>query len=223
MKKSILTFTILIPLFATGCGNASNPQNANENATQEERTSNNLTADDLKIINKYNGYLESSLSENFPSLMEEILPEIGNISNKYEREKIQMNIYLVLNRYEDAYRLNEKQLAESPTSATRLTFKCQLLALLNKDKNQIVECHDNAAKQIKVELDKMSKSDPARVEGEFAYYLEMYKAGHLEYKNKMQKLISTLKDESLKIWFSTVYNIEVEALYKSGSAGVKAD
>ncbi|WP_445116664.1 hypothetical protein [Acinetobacter sp. WZC-1] len=75
----------------------------------------------------------------------------------------------------------------------------QLLEFLKKEKNIKKQCYEISAKSIKKELNRISKSDPMYSYAEFTYFLEMYRAGHLEYKEKMQESLSSITDESIKI------------------------
>ncbi|ENU92121.1 hypothetical protein F971_02008 [Acinetobacter vivianii] len=223
MKKYLVLFIISTVFLASGCSNASDSATNSENVAQEQKAPKQFSPEDQKIIDKYNAYFGANRAVDdhlFQKQMKEILPEIGKISDKHEREKLQMNIYLSLEKYEDAYALNESQLAENPNSITRLIFKCHLLSQLGKGKDQVSQCHNTAAKQIKIELDKTDKSSPDYAQAEFTYYAQMYKAGHVEYKYKAQNLISSTKDIKLKTWFASVYNAEIEDLYEPGSAGI---
>lgn len=66
----------------------------------------------LEYKNLING-LDLSNPDNLKIAMKNSLAKINKIQDKYEREKIQMNIYLGLNMYKDAYDLNEKQSIEN--------------------------------------------------------------------------------------------------------------
>lgn len=217
MKKKLALFIIFISLFNSGYSIASDFSNVET----EPMIQNTLSSKDQKIIDKYNNYLNHSNEEKFPTLMAEVLPELGKISDKNERENLQMDTYLLLNMYEEAYDLNEKHLIEKPNFIPWLVFKCQLLNLLNKGQAQRQECHANAAKQIKIELDKVDKKDSGYGQAQFTYFMEMYKAGHNEYKDKMQKIIANTQDVTIKTLLSKGYNNEVEDIYIPDSAGEK--
>lgn len=217
MKKKLALFIISTSLFNSGYSIASDFSNVET----EPMIQNKLSSKDQKIIDKYNNYLKHSNEERFPTLMAEVLPELGKISDKNERENLQMETYLLLNMYEEAYDLNEKHLIEKPNFIPLLVFKCQLLISLNKGQVQQQECHANAAKQIKIELDKVDKSDSGYGQAQFTYFMEMYKTGHNEYKDKMQKIIASTQDVTIKTLLSKVYNNEIEAIYIPDSAGEK--
>ncbi|MDC4364547.1 hypothetical protein NQ654_17880, partial [Acinetobacter baumannii] len=173
-----------------------------------------LSAEDKKIIDKHNEYIQKYSMEDkeiFQKHMREILPDVDKITDKRKRELLQMNIYMILNDYDKAHALNDKQLAEKPNDTARLTFRCQLLGLQGEAVPTLNKCYDYVAEVLKVELDKPeNKKDPNYKQGEFSYLLAKYKAGHPEYKEKMQKYIADTKDEKLKASFTTIYDVEVE-------------
>lgn len=109
-----------------------------------------------------------------------------------------------IKQYEEAYNLNEILINQNKT-ANRVAFRCQLLELLNKDESTKNQCYEISAKLIKENLNTISKNDPMYSYAEFVYFLEMYRAGHNEYKAKMQTALSLIKDQSLKmnanIWY----------------------
>ncbi|OFD28550.1 hypothetical protein A1D06_04650, partial [Acinetobacter baumannii] len=113
----------------------------------------------------------------------------------------------ILNDYDKAHALNDKQLAQKPNDTARLTFRCQLLSLQGKEATSINRCYDYVAEVLKVELNKPeNKKDPNYKQAEFSYLLVKYKAGHLEYKEKMRKFIDSTNDEALKASLQTVYD-----------------
>lgn len=210
--KKYLTLFIIGSALLSGCSNASDSTKKTEVKT-ETSAPKALAAEDQKIIDKHNEYVQKySLedSEVFQKRMREILPEVDKISDKRKRELLQMNIYMILNEYDKAYALNEKQLEDKPNDTARLTFKCQLLTLQKKETTLINKCFDTVAEALKVELDKPeNKANPNYKQAEFSYLLAKYKGGHSEYKEKMHKFIEGTNDEALKASLRTIYDAEV--------------
>jgi hypothetical protein len=207
--KKYLTLFIVYSSFLGGCSNAS------DSTKQSEITAPKLiSAEDQKIIDKYESYFKYYREGNFEEFqkkMVEVLPEVSKISDKKKREFMQMNIYMTLQKYEEAQALNDKQLAEKPNDTARLTFRCQLLTLQKKESTLVNKCYDHVAEVLKVELDKPeNKTDPDYKIGEFSYLYAKYKAGHPEYKEKMQEYIAETKDEKLKASLTSLYNVEFE-------------
>lgn len=211
--KKYLTLIIIGSALLSGCSNASDGTKQTEVKT-EPTAPKKLSAEDQKIIDKHNEYVQKYSLEDkevFQKHMREILPEVDKITDKRKRELLQMNIYMILNDYDKAHALNDKQLAEKPNDTARLTFRCQLLGLQGEAAPTLNKCYDYVAEVLKVELDKPeNKKDPNYNQGEFSYLLAKYKAGHPEYKEKMQKYIADTKDEKLKATFTTIYDVEVE-------------
>lgn len=207
--KKYLTLFIVYSSFLGGCSNASDSKKQSEITAPKP-----ISAEDQKIIDKHNEYIEKYSMEDrdiFQKHMREILPEVDKITDKRKRELLQMNIYMILNDYDNAHALNDKQLADKPNDTARLTFRCQLLTLQKKESTLINKCFDTAAEALKVELDKPeNKKDPNYKLGEFSYLLTKYKGGHPEYKVKMQKFIENTKDEKLKASLKNIYFVEVE-------------
>lgn len=207
--KKYLTLFIVYSSFLGGCSNASDSKKQSEITAPKP-----ISAEDQKIIDKHNEYVEKYSMEDrdiFQKHMREILPEVDKITDKRKRELLQMNIYMILNDYDNAHALNDKQLADKPNDTARLTFRCQLLTLQKKESTLINKCFDTAAEALKVELDKPeNKKDPNYKLGEFSYLLTKYKGGHPEYKVKMQKFIENTKDEKLKASLKNIYFVEVE-------------
>ena len=216
MKQQLVLLIILSSLLATGCSKASESTKTETEASavQSQKVSKKFSSEDQKIIDRYNkelGYLTLEDDEKFHARMKNLIPEINKISDKAEREKNLMNIYLVVGMNKEAYALNEKQLAENPNDVARLLFKCRLLELLKRDKETTTKCFNTAATSFKAELDKTSsKSDPNYQQGQFTYLITMIKAGHSEYKQKAQEFIANTKDEQKKEWFKSVYDTEVD-------------
>jgi len=212
MKQQLALFIIGSALLS-GCSNASDGTKQTEVKT-ETSAPKALSAEDQKIIDKHNEYVQKYSMEDkevFQKHMREILPEVDKITDKRKRELLQMNIYMILNDYDKAHALNNKQLAEKPNDTARLTFRCQLLTLQKKESTLINQCYENVADVLKVELDKPeNKANPDYKIGEFSYLYAKYKAGHTEYKQKMQEYIAATKDEKIKASLTSLYNVEFE-------------
>ncbi|MBP2603333.1 hypothetical protein [Acinetobacter calcoaceticus] len=212
MKQQLALFIIGSALLS-GCSNASDGTKQTEVKT-ETSAPKALSAEDQKIIDKHNEYVQKYSMEDkevFQKHMREILPEVDKITDKRKRELLQMNIYMILNDYDKAHALNDKQLAEKPNDTARLTFRCQLLTLQKKESTLINQCYENVADVLKVELDKPeNKANPDYKIGEFSYLYAKYKAGHTEYKQKMQEYIAETKDEKIKASLTSLYNVEFE-------------
>lgn len=212
MRKT-LTLIILGSAFLAGCGNASESTKQTEVKT-ETQAPKKLSAKDQQILDKHNEYVQKYSLESPEVLkkrMKELLPEINAMEDQGKREMLQMNVYLAAQMYDEALALTDKQIARKPESPALYISKCQILTLQQKDKQVISQCFDKAAEVLKVELHKPeNKTNPDYKQGEFTYLLAKYKAGHLEYKQKMQKYIADTKDEKLKASFTTIYNVEVE-------------
>ncbi|MGB8808900.1 MAG: hypothetical protein WCD17_05975 [Acinetobacter calcoaceticus] len=213
MKKYLTPFILCTVGLISACSNATDSAKNVEKASSEPVVK-AISAEDQKIIDKYESYFKYYREGNFEEFqkkMIEVLPEVSKISDKKKREFMQMNIYMTLQNYKDAYALNEKQLKEKPNDTARLTFRCQLLTLQKKEGTLINKCYDNVADVLKVELDKPeNKTDPDYKIGEFSYLYAKYKAGHPEYKEKMQEYIAETKDEKLKATLTSLYNVEFE-------------
>lgn len=210
--KKYLTLFIIGSALLSGCSNASDSTKQTEVKT-ETSAPKVLSAEDQKIIDKHNEYVQKYSMEDkevFQKHMRDILPEVDKITDKRKRELLQMNIYMILNDYDKAHALNDKQLAEKPNDTARLTFRCQLFTMQGKEATSINKCYDYVAEVLKVELNKPeNKKDPNYKQGEFSYLLAKYKAGHPEYKEKMKRFIDSTNDETLKASLKTVYDAEV--------------
>ncbi|MDS7935686.1 hypothetical protein RMB03_17305 [Acinetobacter sp. V91_7] len=211
--KNYLTLFIIGSVLLSGCSNASDGTKQTEVKT-ETIAPKTLSAEDQKIIDKHNEYIQKYSMEDkeiFQKHMREILPNVDKITDKRKRELLQMNIYMILNDYEKAHALNDKQLAEKPNDTARLTFRCQLFTMQGKEATLVNKCYDHVAEVLKVELDKPeNKIDPDYKIGEFSYLYAKYKAGHPEYKEKMQEYIAETKDEKLKATLTSLYEAEME-------------
>lgn len=213
MKKYVTPFIIISMALTSACSNATDSAKNVEKASSEPIVK-AISAEDQKIIDKYESYFKYYREGNFEEYqnkMKEVLPEVSTISDKKKREFMQMNIYMILNDYDKAHALNDKQLAEKPNDTARLTFRCQLLTLQKKESTLINQCYENVADVLKVELDKPeNKANPDYKIGEFSYLYAKYKAGHNEYKQKMQEYIAATKDEKIKATLTSLYNVEFE-------------
>ncbi|ENU08678.1 hypothetical protein [Acinetobacter calcoaceticus] len=213
MKQQLTLLVILSSLLATGCSNTSDSTKQTE-IKNETTAPKALSAEDQQIVDKHNEYIKKySLedSEVFQKHMREILPEVDKITDKRKRKLLQMNIYMILNDYDKAHALNDKQLAEKPDDTARLTFRCQLFTMQGKEATLVNKCYDHVAEVLKEELDKPeNKTDPDYKIGEFSYLYAKYKAGHPEYKEKMQEYIAETKDEKLKATLTSLYEVEFE-------------
>lgn len=212
MKKYITPFIIITVALVSACSNATDSAKNAEKASSEPVVK-TVSAEDQKIIDKYESYFKyyrEGNFEEFQNKMKEVLPEVSKISDKNKREFMQMNIYMTLQDYDEAYALNAKQIKEHPANPALIIAKCQILTMQQKDKQLIAQCFDESANVLKAELDKPeNKTNPDYKQGEFTFLLAKYKAGHLEYKDKMQKFIADIKDEKLKASFKTIYEVEV--------------
>lgn len=213
MKKYLTLFILCTTVLISACSNATDSSKDVEKASSEAVVK-TVSIEDQKIIDKYESYFEyyrEGNFEEFQNKMKEVLSEVSKISDKKKREFMQMNIYMTLQNYKEAYALNEKQLKEKPNDTARLTFRCQLLTLQDQEATLINKCYDSVADVLKVELDKPeNKSDPDYKIGEFSYLYAKYKAGNPEYKEKMQEYIADTKDEKLKASLTSLYNAEFE-------------
>ncbi|WP_098728665.1 hypothetical protein [Acinetobacter baumannii] len=211
--KNYLTLFIIGSALLSGCSNVSDGTKQTEIKT-EKTAPKTLSAEDQKIIDKHNEYIQKYSMEDkeiFQKHMREILPDVDKITDKRKRELLQMNIYMILNDYEKAHALNDKQLVEKPNDTARLTFRCQLFTAQGKEVTLVNKCYDHVAEVLKVELDKPeNKTDPDYKIGEFSYLYAKYKAGHPEYKEKMQEYIAKTKDEKLKATLTSLYDVEFE-------------
>lgn len=213
MKNILLLSIICTAALTSACGNATDSAKDVKKEPQEKVVK-KVSAEDQKIIDKYESYFKyyrEGNFEEFQNKMRDVLPEVSKISDKNKREFMQMNIYMTLQAYDEALALNAKQIKEHTENPALIIAKCQILTMQQKDKQLIAQCFDEAANVLKVELDKPeNKKDPNYKQGEFSYLLAKYKGGHPEYKQKMQKYIADTKDEKLKANLTTIYNVEFE-------------
>lgn len=203
--RKIMAIFLLIVINSTfACSN----DNIKENNKIEVESNevDKLSLDDRRLIDEYNGISDSLINDSskFKQQLILFLPKAFKIKNRNERNNILMNIYTQTEQYEEAYKLNETLIKENPTTAN-IAFRCQILELLDKDLNIKKQCYETSAKSIKKELSSISERDPMYNYAEFVYFLEMYRAGHVEYKEKMKTALSLIEDESSKmnanIWY----------------------
>ncbi|SPL69125.1 hypothetical protein [Acinetobacter stercoris] len=199
--KLIPLFFLVSSLTITACGNTANDVKNDDSPNKVIDLKDRLSVNDKKIIENYNNVasnvITSSDENKIKNALTPLIPDIKNIEDKKQRERILMNVYLLLNMNKEAYILNEQQLKEKNTTS-KLVFKCQLLKKLNEEQNTIQQCHEAAANAIKQDLGASQKNDPMYPFAEFSYFLEMYQAGHQEYLSKMKNSIDAMKDESMK-------------------------
>lgn len=212
MRKT-LTLIILGTALLGGCSKAS--ESTDQSAAKTETPApKKLSARDQQILEKHNEYVQKYSLESPDVLkkrMQELLPEINTMEDQGKREMLQMNVYLAAQMYDEALALNGKQIARKPENPALYLAKCQIFTMQQKDKQTINQCFDTAATVLKTALDKPeNKTEPDYKQGEFSYLLAKYKAGHLEYKDKMQKFIADTQDEKLKKAFKTIYDAEVQ-------------
>ncbi len=55
------------------------------------------------------------------------------------------------------------------------------------------------------------KDDPAYPYAKWGYLLAMYKSGHGEYKEQMEKFINSTTDETMKFQFQGSYEMAIES------------
>lgn len=209
MKKYlILSIFICCSLLNIAC--SSNAQNTSD--TKHKIKESSISIEDKAIIKKYKDHINSldfSDRELVNNTMKDSLPEIRKIKNEYEREKIEMNIYLSTGMYKEAYTLNTKILKSSPYPANLIT-QCELIHNLKLSKTEFEKCHAKLALALKKDLQKTSKNDPEYIYGEWGYFLSMYKSGYKEYESQLKKILNSTKDEQIKFQLESSYELAVE-------------
>jgi len=218
-RKLIGTFVLISVFGITACSKASNEQ-TQVNSTQSS-TKTQLSVSDKKILDRYetitNEAVTSGEDEKIKQTLEPLIPEIKKVTAKKQREMALMNIYMLSGMYKEAYELNEQQIKEKPLPQ-RIMFRCTLLEKLNEAKVKIQQCHETSAQLIQTELSKSSsKNDPQYREAEFVYLTEMFKAGHTDYKAKIQKFIDETKDVASKDRYKSLYDADIEPFYGTDS------
>jgi len=221
MNRSLISILILISVLGvTACSKASNEHTANvEESSQNIKTE--LSASDKKILDKYESLTTEVITSGDDTKIKEalapLIPEIKQVTAKKQRELALMNIYMLSDMYKEAYELNEHQIEEKPLPQ-RIMFRCTLLEKLNEAKVKIQQCHEASAQLIQTELAKPAdKSDPQYEDVEFVYLTEMYKAGHTDYKAKLQAFINDTKDPKAKDRYKSLYDDQIESFYGTDS------
>ena len=143
--------------------------------------------------------------------MKDSLSEISKIKNDSEREKLQMQIYLATAMYKEAYDLNSKML-KTRFSEARLLTQCELSYYAKKPKNEYEKCYAQVASLLEKTLKVTPKNDSEYLYGEWGYLLAMYKAGHEEYRQKMEDFIHSTQDKTLKYQFESSYELAIEQI-----------
>ena len=129
MKRYFIPSIICYFLISTACSNIYDVNIEKNNVAKEEKQNLKISFEDQVIIKKYKDLINSlDFSDRtlVDKTMKDSLSEISKIQNKYEREKIQMNIYLSTGMFQKAYELNNQQFEEEPT-AKNLVAKCELM------------------------------------------------------------------------------------------------
>ncbi|MEB6478726.1 hypothetical protein [Acinetobacter vivianii] len=221
MNRSLFSILILISVLGvTACSKASNEHTANvEDSSQSIKTE--LSASDKKLLDKYESLTTEVITSGDDTKIKEalapLIPEIKQVTAKKQRELALMNIYMLSGMYKEAYELNEQQIKEKPLPQ-RIMFRCTLLEKLNEAKVKIQQCHEASAQLIQTELAKPAdKSDPQYKDVEFVYLTEMYKAGHTDYKAKLQAFINDTKDAEAKDRYKSLYDDQIESFYGTDS------
>ncbi|MGM1002680.1 hypothetical protein [Acinetobacter haemolyticus] len=222
MTRKLIGVIVLISACGiTACSKASNEQTDTvKNHSQNAKTE--LSASDKEILDKYesttNEVVISGEDEKIKQTLVPLIPEIKQVIAKKQREMALMNIYMLSGMYKEAYELNEQQIKENPLPQ-RILFRCTLLEKLNDAKVKIQQCHEASAKLIQTELAKASSKDnPQYKDAEFVYLTEMYKAGHTDYKAKIQSFINETIDVVAKDRYKSLYDAEIESFYGTDSA-----
>nr|EHZ7605402.1 hypothetical protein [Acinetobacter baumannii] len=224
MNRKLISTIVLISVFGvTACSKASNEQ-AKVDTTEKSSSQNvktELSASDKAILDRYetitNEVVTAGEDEKIKQTLAPLIPEIKKVTAKKQREMALMNIYMLSGMYKEAYELNEQQIKEKPLPQ-RIMFRCTLLEKLNEGKVKIQQCHEASAQLIQTELSKSSsKNDPQYRDAEFVYLTEMYKAGHTDYKAKIQKFIDETKDVASKDKYKSLYDADIESFYGTDS------
>ncbi|MEB6565186.1 hypothetical protein MXL26_07395 [Acinetobacter towneri] len=218
--KFFLTFLAVFFIFGnTAC--SSNDHNTRHTEAKPIRDSDatlNLSIEDQTIIKKYKDTIHNlnfREREHANQVMKDSLPEISKIKNDHEREKLQMQIYLATAMYQEAHDLNGKMLKDVFSEA-RLLTQCELSYYAKRPQNEYEKCYAELALLLQQTLNDTPKNDPEYLYGEWGYLLAMYKAGHEEYKQKMEEFIHSTQDETMKYQFESSYELAIEqvASYK---------
>ncbi|MFP0265756.1 hypothetical protein [Acinetobacter pittii] len=223
MNRSLInTLVIISVLGVTACSKASNEHTAKaEDKPQSVKVE--LSASDKKILNKYDRAVHEVImtadEKEFKKALTPLIPELKQVTAKKQRELALMNVYMLTGMDKEAYELNEQQLLESP-SPERAMFRCTMLEKLKESKVKIQQCHEVSAKLLQTALaQSANKNDPQYKDVEFLYLTEMYKAGHTDYKAKLQAFIDATKDVEAKDIYRSLYDEQIESFYGTDSVG----
>ena len=171
-----------------------------------------LSLEDQTIIKKYKEKVYS-LDLRDRELVEKVrrdsLSEISKIQDDNERSKLQMEIYLSLGMYKEAYELNGKMLEKS-FSEGRLIHQCDLTYYAKRPKQEYEACHARLALAVEKELKIKPKTDPEYIYGKWGYLLSMYKSGHDEYRWQLKEILESIKDDQIRLQFEGSYELAVE-------------
>lgn len=221
MNRSLISILVLISVLGVpACSKASKEQSTNvENNSQSVKTE--LSASDKRILDKYESVTHdiviSGDEKGIKEALVPLIPELKQVTAKKQRDMALMNIYMLAGMYKEAYELNEQQIKEKPLPQ-RIIFKCTLLEKLNEAKVKIQQCHKASAQLIQTELAKSAdKNDPQYKDVEFVYLTEMYKAGHTDYKAKLQVFIKDTKDPEAKDRYKSLYDDQIDSFYGTDS------
>lgn len=205
MKKSLILFFICSFLLSMACSSSSKEAFEAKAESKESK----ISIQDQAIIKNYKDQMNSlDLSDRdlVDKTMKESLFEINKIKDNDEREKIQMNIYRSTGMYEEAFLLNTKILKAHPF-ITNLLTQCELIYNLRRPKQEFEKCHEKLASAFQKELDETSKNAPEYAYSQWGYFLSMYKAGHEDFKFKLEEFINSTKDDQVKKQLESSYQL----------------
>lgn len=208
--RNIFFITIIIyASMSLACSSAQDLPNKSIQSIEQQQ---DLSSNDQKIISQYKILIDSiNVADRLETSkkLKNFLVQANQIQNKKEREKIQMNIYLGTEMYQEAFELNKKQLQEG-YSESKLFMHCELMQILEFPLEDVQKCQSKIAVKLKHELESTSKEDPNYDYLQWGYLLSMYKSGHLEYKKEMEKFIQSIEDETMKFQFQSSYELALE-------------
>lgn len=213
MKYFLIFLTVFLIFGNTACSsNEHNTSHTEAKPVQDNEDASNLSINDQIIIQKYKDTINNlnfREREHANKVMKDSLPEISKIKNDYEREKLQMQIYLATAMYEEAYDLNTKMLKDS-FSEERLVTQCELSYYAKRPKKEYEKCYAKLASSVEKTLKVTPKNDPEYIYGEWGYLLSMYKSGHEEYQQKIETFVNSISDETMKFQFESSYELAIE-------------
>lgn len=109
MKHYSILAVLFFTFSSTACSSSENTSNNHKvEIKQSKEDASNLSLADQAIIKRYKDTVNSldfRDREHASQIMEEKLSEINKIQNNYERENLQMQIYLATDMYKEAYDL----------------------------------------------------------------------------------------------------------------------